>query len=315
MRALVLSESGPRWRTDAPEPQADASTIIRPTLCAIGAADLRTIARNRFRGTLGHEFVGVIESIKGQPAGLRVGQRVTAWPSIPCAACDLCKGGLSTHCRDQRTLGQRGIDGCFADRIAIPTDRVIPIPDSLSDEHAIFAQPLGAAIHAARLVALEAQAFVTILGDSSLALLAAQVMARKNATVRLLTERERPLELCAKWGIRHRPTHQSGLRADQDVVVDCSGIADAACFGMIRPRGSVILAAPPHAPIDLEKAWANEIQLLAARGCAMTEALRELSTGAVQTDGLIERTLPFDQATDALALAARAGSLKIALRF
>jgi len=321
VRAVMLTDSGVVCRTDAPTPQPKPQskengwTIIRPTLCAIGASDTRCIARGNFRGILGHEFVGIIESIQGDAQSLRVGQRVTAWPAVPCGKCDLCKGGLNAHCRDLRSLGQRGIDGCLAELLAIPTDRVLPIPDGLSDEEAIFAQPLGAALHASRLVTLEAQSFVTVLGDATLALLATQVMTRRNATVRLLTERERPLELCAKWGVRHRPTHQSGLRADQDVVVDCSGMADASSFGMIRPRGSIILAAPPNAPIDLDKAWAAEIQLLGARGCAIVEAIRELATGSIQTAGLIERTLPFDQALDALALAARPGSLKVAVRF
>jgi alcohol dehydrogenase len=320
VRALQLTDQGVELKVNVPLPeQGPGRAVVRPLLSAIGLSDTRVVQRGRFRGVLGHEFVGVIESIDGEGPGgsghgLRAGARVTAWHTEPCGTCDLCKGGLSAHCRDLRTLGQRGLDGCLAERVVVSTDRLLAIPTGLSDEQAVFTQAVGAALHAARLVTLESQAFVTVLGDGPLALLAAQVMARRNATVRLLTDRERPLELCAKWGLRHRPTHQTGLRADQDVVVECSGSADASAFGMIRPRGSVLMVVPPAEPIDLSKAWSAEIQLLNARGCAMVEALRELSSGALQTAGLVERVMPFDQAADALALAARPGSLKVLVR-
>jgi len=322
VRAWRLTDTGVTL-DEATQPtgsQPGAHAIVRPTLSAIGASDVRTIRRDRFRGTLGHEFVGVIESIEGDrkegdaPANLSIGQRVIASPTLPCGSCDLCLGGLSAHCRSLRVLGQLEADGCLAERVCIPLAALTAIPEGLDDEVAIFAQPLGAAMHAARLVALEAQSFVTVLGDGTLGLLAAQVMTRRNATVRMLTEQPALLELCAKWGIRHRETNLSGLRNDQDVVVECSGTADASAFGMVRPRGSVIQACPPAEPIDLTSAWASEIQLLCAHGCEIVEALYALARGTIQTAGMIDRTLGFDHAGDALALAARPGSLKIVIR-
>ncbi len=313
MRAWRLSASGIALEEVA-NPIAKAGwAIVRPALSGIGASDVRTVQAGGFVGTLGHEFVGTIESIEGEAHGFKPGQRVTAWATAACETCDLCKGGLSEHCRSLAVLGQRALDGCLAELVTIPTSRLLAVPDSLDDEQAIFAQPLGAAIHAARLVALEAQAYVTVLGDSVLGLLSAQVMARRNATVRMLTEQPQMLELCAKWGLRHRETNLSGLRGDQDVVVECSGTADASAFGMVRPRGSVIQACPPAGAIDLGDAWSSEVQLLCARGCAMAEALGELASGSIQTAGMIGRTLGFEHAADGLALAAKPGSLKIAI--
>ncbi len=316
MRAWRLTTRGLEL-VEAPTPEPGAGhAIVRPVLIGIGASDVRTAHAGGFEGTLGHEFVGVIEHVESSDSqGLfKVGQRVTAWPTLPCETCDLCKGGLANHCRQLRTLGQRGADGCLAERMSVPLNRLIALPDSMDDEVALFTQPLGTAIHAARLIALEAQAFVTVLGDGVLGLMAAQVMSRRNATVRLLTEQQAALEVCAKLGLRHRETNLTGLRADQDAVVECSGQADASALGMVRPRGSIIQACPPARALDLADAWASEIQLLCARGCAMIEAVHALTDGSIRTEGMLDRTLSFDQAGDALALAARPGALKVAVR-
>src|SRR5881394_867066 len=108
---------------DVPVPQIDdGEALVRVTLSGICNTDLE-IARGYagFEGTLGHEFVGVIEEI-GAPASLRAGPRHPAGPLTPgqrvvgeinagCGACDLCWSGDSRHCANRTVLGIVGRDG------------------------------------------------------------------------------------------------------------------------------------------------------------------------------------------------------------
>src|SRR5207302_10112127 len=94
---------------EVPKLIGDGEALVRVTLSGICNTDLE-IARGYagFQGTLGHEFVGVIEEI-GAPASLRAGPRHPAGPLTPgqrvvgeinagCGACDLCRSGDSRHC-------------------------------------------------------------------------------------------------------------------------------------------------------------------------------------------------------------------------
>src|SRR5436309_6234967 len=104
--------------TDVPKPHVDGEAVVRVTLSGICNTDLE-IARGYagFQGTIGHEFVGVIESVSEARAsarapnaneasltiGLTPGQRVVGEINTGCGVCDLCRSGDPRHCA-QRTV-------------------------------------------------------------------------------------------------------------------------------------------------------------------------------------------------------------------
>ena len=92
-----------------------------------------------FRGVLGHEFVGVAES------GPLAGRRVVGEINCACWSCDTCRKGLATHCPNRTVLGILNHDGAFADLIAVPQRNLHAVPDSLSDDVAVFTEPVAAA--------------------------------------------------------------------------------------------------------------------------------------------------------------------------
>src|SRR5438067_13637496 len=87
---------------DVPRPVVDGEALVRVTLSGICNTDLE-IARGYagFEGTLGHEFVGVIESVPVE-AALVAGQRVVGEINAGCGTCALCRAGDPRHC-PQRT--------------------------------------------------------------------------------------------------------------------------------------------------------------------------------------------------------------------
>lgn len=342
MRALRFDGSQPVLDPAAREPVlSPGDALIRPTTVGICSTDLE-ICRGgtNFIGTLGHEFVGICEEVHlpaDAPAPLVrraqavKGKRVVGAINIVCGHCDLCRAGLSTHCRHRTVLGVAGRDGCFADRFTLPVMNLHPVPDSVDDARATFAEPLASAAHAAGMLRLQGKTYVTVLGDGKLGLLCAQVMARHNPSVRLLGKHPAKYGLCDRWGIKHRHIDEVGRLQDQDVVVDCTGSASGLALAMqlVRPRGKIILKStisplpiPPGAPVPgaNHPAWAtpvnlapiviNEIELIGSRCGPIPDALALLERNEVQVDQLITGRATLAKGVEALATA-RSGHIKV----
>lgn len=312
--SVVLDE-----RAAAPTAGA-GEAVVGPTRLAVNAEDAMAVG-SEFSGVLGHEFVGRVVEINAPPGHASharlMGKRVVGSAHTPCGACERCRTGLALHCAHATVLGLRGRDGCFAQRFTIPAASLVALPDKLADDQAIFATSVGRVLHAARMLRVEGKTFVSVLGDGPVALLAAQVMARRNASVRLLGTREENMELCTKWGVKHRAQHEVGRRHDQDIVFDCSGTAETAsiALGLVRPRGVVVLmrAFGPGASLPVETMVRDEVQVLGSRGCAVAEAVSELAAGRVDVLSLVARRLRFEDGPQAIRAAGEPGMLKILL--
>lgn len=324
MRALLFDGQTPRFEPARPEPTLPpGEALVRPTLAGVCSTDLE-ICRGYmgFEGVLGHEFVGVVEDIADkddQRARKLVGRRVVGTINCVCGRCDMCTSGLSNHCRDRTVLGIQDRDGCFADRFTLPVANLLPVPDSLDDDHAVFAEPLAAACNITQQLHVEGRPYITVLGDGRLGLLTAQVMAQLNATVRLLGKHPEKLALCEKWGIQHRPVDEVTPRADQDIVVDCTASASGlqTAMAMVRPRGKIVLktTVAQQAGVDLSPLVVNEIQLIGSRCGPFPEALELLAADRVDVLSLISRRVKLDRGTEALQLAKQSENIKVLIEF
>jgi threonine dehydrogenase-like Zn-dependent dehydrogenase len=321
MRALRFNGEEAVLDGRAPQPEpSEGEALIRPTRVGVCATDLEICKGYMgFAGTVGHEFVGVVEAVNGADRRNLRGKRVVGGINAVCGVCDLCKAGLSTHCRDRTVLGIQGRDGCFADYFTLPVANLVAVPDQVDDDAAVFTEPLAAAIQARQQLRVEGKPFITVLGDGRLGLLVAQVMAGLNASVRVIGRHPNKLALCEKWGIKHRLLHEIGLRGDQDVVVDCTGSADGlrTALKMVRPRGKVVLktTVAPDASMQCQDLLAqiviNEIDLLGSRCGPMSEAVMALARGEVDVISLISRRMKLSDGPKILRAAAEPGVLKV----
>jgi alcohol dehydrogenase len=333
VRAIRATDSGLILDTAAPAPTlSPGEGLVRPTLLGVARADI-DIARGRsaFRGIIGHEFVGILEDLlpapDATPATLdRVsklrGKRVVGSMTVACGRCDMCKAGLPTHCRQRAMMGIMGRDGCFAERFAIPLSNLHAVPDAIPDEQAVFAEPLAAAAHARSMFRVEGKPFITVLGDGRMGLLTVQVMARLNASVRLLGRHPEKFGLCERWSIKHRHIDEVGRRQDQDVVVDCTGTPEGLelAMALVRPRGKIILrtaastpatpaspgapasASPWARPVDLSPLVHNEVDLIGAHAGSIAEALTILTRKDVLVEPLITRKVRPENAIEAISM-------------
>jgi threonine dehydrogenase-like Zn-dependent dehydrogenase len=324
MQAITLHDGKPGLReVDAPTPPA-GEVLIRPTRLGVCATDLELCRGYMgFDGVLGHEFVGMVERVADAGDRSLIGQRVVGNINCVCGRCDMCQAGLPSHCRDRTVLGIAGRDGCFAERFCLPTANLVPVPDHVDDDNAVFAEPLAAALQVARQLTIEGRPYITVLGDGRLGLLCVQVMARLNATVRLVGKHPEKLGLCEKWGIKARPLDEVGLRQDQDVVIDCTGSASGltTAMQMVRPRGTIVLkttVAPPGSdparpPVDLSPIVVHEIQLVGSRCGPMGEAVALLASGGVDVVSLISKRMRLSDGVATLQAAARPGMIKVVI--
>ena len=297
--------------TEGPAPEArDGFVAVRPRLVGLDPIDLEAArGKTGFHGVLGHRFVAETED----------GSRVVADPDLPCGSCELCTRGLSAHCRARRTMGLIGLDGALAERALAPERGLLRIPDEVPDEAAVFALLIARAHHVKDVIRLEAKTYITVLGDSPLALLTTQVLARLNASVRLVGRDPARGAMCERWGVKSRPLADVGRRQDQDVVVDCTGSADgvAQAVEMVRPRGTFLIpepAAPTAAGADLRAVVAHEITLTGVRGFRLDEAVRDLAERRVDTTGLITARTSLGDGLSALRPAADPANVSVIVK-
>src|SRR5271167_3591757 len=171
MRALVFDRKL-EFRHDYPDPvAASGESVVRVSFAGICGTDLE-IARGymQYRGVPGHEFAGRV--VESQNPPMR-GKRVVGEINAGCGRCATCSGGLARHCPNRTVLGILGRDGAFAEFLSLPDVNLIPIPDSIPDDVAVFVEPLAAAYEIFEQVHLERNQTIVVMGDGRLGALVA----------------------------------------------------------------------------------------------------------------------------------------------
>jgi len=321
IRALRFDGANVRLEANhaLPEP-APGEAVIRTTKAAVSATDLEVCkGLFEFVGTLGHEFVGVVESMNDDSRPELRGKRVVGTVSAVCGQCDMCQGGLSGHCRQRTVLGMQGRDGCLADSLLLPVKNLVAVPDSVDDDHAVFAHSVASAIQAARQLTIEGRPYITVLGDGPLGLITAQVMVKLNASVRLVGRYSEKLALCEKWGVKHRHVDDIGRRADQDIVVDCTGSPAGLDLAteLVRPRGTILVKtllstkADAISTVSLTPVVVNELTVLGSGFGPVAEAVSMLAQGEVDVISLISKRMSLASGPAIVQAASQPGVIKV----
>lgn len=334
MKALRF-HNGTLSVSDVTKPLADGEALVRVTLSGICNTDLE-IARGYagFEGTLGHEFVGVIEEVSEARASARVpfdsepsltvglltpGQRVVGEINAGCGICDLCRAGDPRHCPKRTVLGIVGRDGAHAEFLKLPVSNLLPVPDEISDERAVFVEPLAAACGILERVNITPDTRVAVIGDGKLGLLCAQVLATTRARVTLIGKHRNKLAIAEGRGIETTSAEKVETRkAEFDVVVEASGSPSgfATAVELLRPRGFLVLKSTFHGATEIEAAplVVNEISVIGSRCGRFPPALELLKHNAVDVEGLISEEFALTRGLDAMERAAQPGVMKVLLR-
>ncbi|QBD81381.1 alcohol dehydrogenase [Ktedonosporobacter rubrisoli] len=328
MRALVFKDANLTLERDYPLPTpAAGEALIRVLRAGICNTDLEIVRGYLgFQGVLGHEFVGVVEEIYGDDAAKRYahlkGQRVTGDINAACyqADCAYCQRGMTTHCPQRTTLGIVGRDGAFADYLMLPVENLYPVDAAISNEEAVFVEPLAANFEIFEQVHIKPTDSIAILGDGKMGQLAAQVLTLSGCEVLMIGKHEDKLDLAAQRGVRPHVLKDAqsfalagGRRVD--VVVECTGTAQGLEMAMrlTRPRGTLVLKSTvaDKSTLDLAPIVIDEIRVQGSRCGPFAPALRALSLKTVDVLPLISASYTLDDGLAAFEKASQRGILKV----
>ena len=319
MRALVLSQSTSHenagriaLRDDYPMPvPASGESLVRIRMAGICGTDLEiTRGYMGFTGVPGHEFVG--EVVTTTVSGL-MGRRVVGEINAACGQCEFCDADLGRHCSKRTVLGILGRDGAFAEYLCLPSQNLIPVPDAVADEVAVFTEPLAAAFEIFEQTSIKPADRIAILGDGRLGVMVALAMKARGLDPVLGGHHQDKLQQIAGFGVATQ--QESSLQAGFDVVVDCTGSPGglARALALVRPRGKLILktTVAGSAGINLAPLVINEIQVIGSRCGRFGPALDALAAGRIDPRPLISGIFPLKDGLAALARAAESSTFKV----
>ncbi|MDM7922881.1 MAG: alcohol dehydrogenase catalytic domain-containing protein [Pyrinomonadaceae bacterium] len=316
MKALRF-EHGELKLADVATPSLPGEVLVRVTHSGICNTDLEIVRGYAgFEGTIGHEFVGVVEESDNKTL---IGKRVVGEINVGCGTCELCLAGDPRHCPTRTVLGIKGRDGAHAEFLTLPERNLIAVPDAVSDAAACFTEPLAAAIGITEQVEILPETRVAVIGDGKLGILCAFALAARSRNTSLIGKHSSKLNIAAGHGIEPVLLGQAaGLANAFDVVVEASGSDSgfATALDLVRPRGKIVLKSTFHGTPKWE-AWrvvVDEISIVGSRCGRFEPALAALAAGTMPVESLITDEFPLADGVRAVERAAERGILKVLLR-
>mgnify|MGYP003294322983 CR=1 FL=1 len=204
MKAIVFDNTL-KLDTNYPKPvPQEGEALIKVVLAGICNTDHEiTKGYMGYKGVLGHEFVGVVEEVNGADKSL-VGKRVVAEINLGCHKpdCQYCAEKLYRHCPNRYTLGILNKDGVFAEYFTMPIENLFEVPDTISNEQAVFTEPLAAACEITEQLHIKPCDKVVVLGDGKLGLLIALTLNAMGCDVMLVGKHQNKLDILNKQGIK-----------------------------------------------------------------------------------------------------------------
>jgi threonine dehydrogenase-like Zn-dependent dehydrogenase len=316
-----LPKLRPRW------------ALVRVWLAGICNTDVEILrGYHGFRGTLGHEFVGEVADIRGVSSRERLkwlGRRVVGEINVACSAngfrspCDFCRRGLRTHCARRTVLGIVAHDGAFAEYLALPLENLHVVPSSVSDEEAVFVEPLAAACEILEQMSASKFREAAVLGDGRLAQLIARVLHTVIPRVVMYGKHGKKLALARRAGIVTKRVRgdSSDLKRVKEcfpLLVEATGSPSGFTLAqqMTEPRGTLVLKSTFHgaAPVETWPIVVNEITVVGSRCGPFAKALALLRAEKVDPRPLITRIFPLSDAQEAIRFAQQPDIMKVLLK-
>lgn len=315
------------------DPQAGEARV-RTSLVGICGSDLHAACgRHPFIDLPyrpGHEAVGVVDAVGDGVDPALIGARVTIEPNLACGVCTQCRAGRYNICRDLLVFGCQTA-GALADSFTIAADRLVTLPDTLDDRHAILIEPLATPVHTVRrageLVGDLRDRAVVVIGAGPIGLftlLAARHAGAHVVVADLLESKRARAERLGAVGT-FDPTADDAVQTAQHllggpaaVVIDCVSREStvAMAVDLVDKGGAVMIVgvAEGATPVPLGLIQDRELALV---GNLMyvredfTAAMDLLATGIVPVEEIISADFDIDHAADAFAASADAENVKV----
>lgn len=304
---------------DKPVPQK-GEALVRVTLAGICNTDYEiTKGYMGYVGVLGHEAVGVVEEVNSGDKSL-VGKRVVPEISYGCKDpnCEWCGKHNYRHCPNRHTLGIWHKDGVFAQYFTMPVEVLFEVPDNITDEQAVFTEPLAAALEINEQLHIKPMDKIVVLGDGKLGLITALALNAQNLNVTLVGKHQNKLDIARAQGVKTALLNDFKIEKIYDVVVEATGSVNGfeTSLALTKPRGVLVLKSTVATGKELNLApiVIDEITVLGSRCGQFPPALRLLKSGKIDFSPLISATYEMDDAIEAFEKNKEKDTLKVLLK-
>ncbi len=355
---LVVPEIGP------------GEVLLRIDTCGICGTDLKKIHTGSHPAprVFGHEMAGAVVAVGEGVRGFAVGDRAMAFHHIPCGHCFYCRKRTFAQCERYKRVGTTAglgepAGGGFAQYIRVmdwivspapdggsPRDDgaaatpagLIHIPDDIPFEQAAFIEPVNTCFKAIRLLRLEPDDTVLVMGQGSIGIILAALARQTGATVFTSDMYPERHAVAAQFGLDH-PLLVSGAGGSAEVMAAVKAATDGrgadvalvavgadalipAAMQLIRPGGRVMLfASTQHgtAPFDPAAVCMDEKTLMGSYSASVTVQQEGIDlvfegyrSGRLDFTKLISHRFPLEAAAEAIHLASnpQPDSMKIVLK-
>lgn len=317
MRALRFEDNQLRL-AEIPKPNLEREALVRVVKSGICNTDLEIVRGYAgFRGTIGHEFVGIVEEAADAPD--LMGKRVVGEINAGCGECDLCYKGDSRHCPNRTVLGIVGRDGAHAEFLNLPSRNLLVVPDEITNEQAVFVEPLAAAYGILEQIEVFSETRVAVIGDGKLGILCAQSLRLKSENVFLIGKHTEKMRIAENRGVEGVLLEDAGkLARNFDAVVEASGSESGfqTALDLLKPRGKLILKSTFQGDARW-RAWrvvVDEITIVGSRCGRFAPALELLRDKKVDVESLISEEFSLSEGIKAVEKAGAKGVMKVLLR-
>jgi L-iditol 2-dehydrogenase len=327
--------------------------LVRIDTCGICGTDLKKIHTGSHSAprVFGHEMAGTVAAVGDGVRGFAVGDRVMAFHHIPCGECFYCRKKTFAQCERYKKVGTtaglgEAAGGGFAQYIRVMDwivgDGVTPaglihVPEDVPFEQAAFIEPVNTCFKAVKLLELQADETVLVIGQGSIGIILAALAAQTGATVLTSDMYPERHAIAAGFGLTHP------LDARRDVVAACKAATEgrgadvalvavgadaliATAMAAVRPGGRVMLfASTQHgtAGFDPAAVCMDEKTLMGSYSASVAIQQEGIDlvfegyrSGKLDLTKLISHRFSLEDAAEAVRMASNpvADSMKIVLK-
>lgn len=290
MKCVAIKDVKQFEVTDINEPVRNGvDVIIDVKKTGICGSDIHYWVGGNPKGlVMGHEFCGVVTD-PGNRTDLKVGDRVTALPISPCGKCPACLKGNHQYCSEtwNQAVGLSLTNpGGLAPKLAVRSDMVFKVPDSMTDEEGAMVEPTAVGLHAVHLADIKVGTTVLVIGGGIIGLVSAMLAKKQGASLVVVSEtnssrgaKSVSLGVADEWYDAKDPDFVSKLmqrtNGGFDVVIECVGNAPAvnSALTLVKQGGDVVLVGVSAEPISMYSVMAvmKELTLKGAIGYTKEE--------------------------------------------
>lgn len=243
-----------------PEPGPD-DVVIKVAHCGVCGTDLSMTKGEMWDygagSQLGHEYAGEIIALGKNVEGFKLGEKITAVPSLACGQCEACRHGNPVLCRNKPGTAMVG----FADYARLPANAAIKLPAALSLADGALVEPLAVSLYGVRNSAIQPGDRVLVLGGGTVALYAiywarrlgaGRIVAMSRSARRKDLSLQMGADAFLSYGENETGEVIEALGGAPDIVYECVGsegmlgkaLRHVAAFGKIISLGFCTHADP-----------------------------------------------------------------------